>query len=102
MTKYDPNVKYGWEKDTKFELTGNEFGLILNTLRTVLKSPEAQKILILNEANKTIETVLSRNVESGVVTPSKIETDSSLLPKSMKVVVEEEEEEEEDKKDNKK
>lgn len=91
MAKYDPNIKYGWEKDTKFELTGNEFGLLLNTLRTILKSPEAQKILILNEANKTIETVLSRNVESGVVTPAKIEVDSSLPLETMKVVKEEEE-----------
>ena len=70
MEKYDPKVKYGWEKETKFELSGNEFGLLLNTLRTVLQTPEAQKILILNEANKTIEEVLSRNVESGVVTPA--------------------------------
>ena len=69
MSKYDPNTRYNWEKDTKFELSGNEFGLILNTFRTILQSPESQKVLILNEANKAIEGVLSRNVESGVVKP---------------------------------
>lgn len=94
MIKYDPNVKYGWEKDTKFELTGNEFGLLLNTLRTILKSPEAQRILILNEANETIETVLGRNVESGVVTPKIDEKSPNVPQKNMQLVV--------DKKDKKK
>lgn len=93
MAKYDPNTKYGWEKDTKFELSGNEFGLILNTFRTVLQSPEAQKILIMNEANKAIEEVLSRNVESGVVTPTVADVPISEAPPSktaeMEVVVEE-------------
>ena len=44
MAKYDPNNKYGWEKSTPFTLNGNEFGLILNTFRSVLQTPEAQKI----------------------------------------------------------
>ncbi len=80
MAVYDPNTKYGWEKDTKFDLTGNEFGLILNTFRTILQSPEAQKILIMSEANKAIESVLKRNVESGAVVPSKTEDKSPDKP----------------------
>jgi len=68
--KYDPNVKYGWNKETQFLLNGNEFGLILNTFRTVLSSPEAQKILLLNRANDQMEDILQRNVESGNVKPA--------------------------------
>lgn len=89
MAKYDPNTKYGWEKDTKFELSGNEFGLILNTFRTILQSPEAQKILIMAEANKAIESVLSRNVESGTVVPSVEETKPIPNAAPMKVVAKE-------------
>ena len=85
MAKYDPNVKYGWEPDTKFELSGNEFGLILNTFRAVLQSPEARQILLINEANAVIETILSNNVESGNVTPAPEIPNS---PGPMKVVPE--------------
>ena len=87
MRKYDPNTKYGWEAETKFELSGNEFGLILNTFRTVLQSPEAQRILIINEANKAIEAVLGRNVEAGIVVPSKVEAKANKPP--MEVVAKE-------------
>jgi hypothetical protein len=70
--KYDPNIKYTWDNDTKFELSGREFGFILNTFRTVLSSPEAQKILLLNSANNIAEDILQRNVESGNVKPAEI------------------------------
>jgi len=69
---YNPNIKYGWDKDTKFSLNGNEFGLILNTFRTVLASPEAQKIILMNTANNTMEEMLKRSVESGIVKPAEI------------------------------
>jgi hypothetical protein len=67
MSEYDPKKKYSWDNDTEFKMNGNEFGLILNTFRTILHSPEAQRILLINEANNTIENVLGRNVKEGIV-----------------------------------
>lgn len=67
MAKYDPNKQYKWDEETEFNMSGNEFGLILNTLRTVLGTPEAQKILLMNQANDTIEEVLKRYVETGQI-----------------------------------
>lgn len=67
MAKYDPLKQYKWEKDTEFKMSGAEFGLILNTFRSVLKTPEAQQILLMNEANRMIESVLGKGVEEGTV-----------------------------------
>lgn len=67
MAKYDPMKQYKWEPDTKFTMKGNEFGLILNTFRTILNSPEARQILLIKEANEVAETVLAKNVEDGIV-----------------------------------
>lgn len=64
---YDPNKKYTWTPETSFELTGAEFGLILNTLRAVLNTPESARILLANQANNVIEETLARAVETGKV-----------------------------------
>lgn len=89
MSKYDPNIKYGWDKDTQFLLNGDEFGLILNTFRTVLATTEAQKILLLNNANNKMEEILERNVHTGnvkpAITPETIPTEAA----PMEVVAEE-------------
>lgn len=89
--KYDPNVKYGWNNDTEFVLKGNEFGLILNTFRTILTSEEAQKILLMNRANDVMESLLQRNVESGNVKPASIPEDVPQNKAPMGVVKESEE-----------
>jgi len=43
MAQYDPNKRYTWGPDSKFEISGQDFGLILNTVRTFLASEEAGK-----------------------------------------------------------
>ncbi len=63
---YDPNKKYTWTPDDSFILSGGEFGLILNTLRAVLSTPEASRILLANQANDVIENTLARAVENGI------------------------------------
>ena len=65
-TSYDPNKKYTWTPDDSFILSGGEFGLILNTLRAVLSTPEASRILLANQANDVIENTLARAVENGI------------------------------------
>ena len=65
--KYDPNKKYVWTPEDKFELSGGEFGAVLNTLRAILTSPEASRILLANQTNTLVEEILAKYVESGVV-----------------------------------
>jgi hypothetical protein len=64
---YDPNKKYTWTPEDSFTLSGGEFGVILNTLRAILSTPEASKILLANQANTIIEATLAKAVEEGVV-----------------------------------
>lgn len=64
---YDPNKKYTWTNEDSFILSGAEFGLVLNTLRAVLGTPEAARILLANQANEVIEHTLAKAVENGVV-----------------------------------
>lgn len=66
-TSYDPNKKYSWTPEDQFTLNGGEFGLLLNTLRSILNTPEAARILMANEANNVIEGKLAQAVEAGVV-----------------------------------
>ena len=65
--KYDPNKKYTWTPQDEFVITGEQFGLILNSLRSFISTPEASRILLAVEANDTLEKVMARAVESGVV-----------------------------------
>jgi hypothetical protein len=64
---YDPNKKYSWTPEDSFVLSGGEFGVILNTLRAILSTPEASKILLANQANTIVEATLAKAVENGVV-----------------------------------
>lgn len=65
--KYDPSKKYTWTPNDQFVLTGEQFGLILNSLRGIISTPEAGKILLAAEANNSLEQVLAQAVEAGVV-----------------------------------
>lgn len=64
---YDPNKRYTWTPETEFVLSGGEFGMILNTLRSILNTPEAARILLANQANNMIEAALAKAVEEGKV-----------------------------------
>jgi hypothetical protein len=75
---YDRNKAYKWTPNDEFLLSGAEFGTILNAFRAVLSTPEAQKIMMVERANETIEGVLARAVESGQVVESIEENSSSL------------------------
>jgi hypothetical protein len=75
---YDPNKKYTWTPEDQFTISGSEFGLILNTLRAVLNTPEAARILLANEANNVIEATLAKAVEAGIVVEAPETPQSSL------------------------
>lgn len=67
MATYDPSKRYTWTPEDKFELNGNEFGLILNAFRALLSTEEAGRILLANEANQVVERTLAKAVEADVV-----------------------------------
>jgi hypothetical protein len=64
---YDPNKKYKWTPTDEFVISGSDFGLILNTLRSILATQEAARILLANDAHSAIERILANNVANGTV-----------------------------------
>ena len=70
VATYDPAKRYSWTPEDKFELTGDQFGMILNSLRAILNTPEASRILLADKANEAIEKVMASAVERGVVKES--------------------------------
>ena len=65
--KFDPNKKYTWSPDAKFVLDGGDFGMLLNTLRAIVNTKEAQTILLAKQAGDVLEDTLAAAVETGVV-----------------------------------
>lgn len=64
---YDPNKRYRWTPTDEFTVSGAEFGIVLNALRAILSTPEAQQILLAERANDIIENALAKAVEAGRV-----------------------------------
>ncbi len=68
--QFDPNKAYKWTQADVFELSGAEFGILLNSLRAILSTEEAQRILLISKANEVIEKLLAKNVEAGIIKES--------------------------------
>jgi len=83
MAQYDPNKRYTWAPEDKFELSGQEFGLILNTVRTFLASEEAAKYQLMMQANNVIEGLMAKGVENDTI---KEAPEPTAEPKPMEVV----------------
>ena len=65
--KYDNSKSYGWDPQTQFVITGEQFAEIINGLKQILSTPEAQTILLAYRAYSAIEEVLKENVENEIV-----------------------------------
>lgn len=78
MAKYDPNKQYKWEEDDKFLMTGQQFGLILNSFRNYLSKQEAQDTMLIMQAEKAMTSILTNAVEDGTVKELKAEKASTL------------------------
>jgi len=76
--KYDPLKKWRWPQDASFSFSGGEFGVILNSLRQVLSTREAQTILLAQRASELIETALATAIDEGVAYE---EADENEMPK---------------------
>jgi hypothetical protein len=64
---FDPNKKYTWAIDSEFTLSGNDFGILLNSLRAILSTEEAQRVLLADKASQIMEATLAKAVENGSV-----------------------------------
>lgn len=62
---FDPSKAYTWNNTATFTLNGAEFGLILNALRGVLSTPEAQRLFLAMRANDIVEEQLAKAVANG-------------------------------------
>jgi hypothetical protein len=65
--KFDPNKKYTWDMNAKFVLDGGNFGMLLNAMRAVINTKEAQTILLAKQAGDVLEETLAAGVEAGIV-----------------------------------
>lgn len=75
MVEFDANKTYTWTPQDKFELTGEQFGLLINTLRTV------QSIMpMITQSNSILEEILSKAVGDGIA------KETLPPPASLKVV----------------
>jgi hypothetical protein len=67
MAQYDPAKRYTWTPEDKFELTGAQFGLFLNTVRAYLSSEEAARFQLMLQANQVIERIMVSSVEADII-----------------------------------
>jgi hypothetical protein len=67
MAQYDPAKRYTWTPEDTFTLTGAQFGLILNTVRSYLSSEEAARFQLMMQANEVIEKLMIAGVESDMI-----------------------------------
>jgi len=81
-TQYDPRKKYTWEPTDQFVFSGEEYATILNTFRSILSSPEGQRILMVERAHFIAESALARGLELGFV---KEKVDDAPKQPSMKL-----------------
>jgi hypothetical protein len=64
---YDPEKMYTWAMDQTFSLTGQEFGILLNTVRAKVSTPEALEYRRLFACNDIIEQMMEKGVAQGII-----------------------------------
>lgn len=67
MATYNPNSKYTWTPEDTFEITGQQFGLILNTVRAYLSSEEAARFQLMIQANEVVEKLMIAGVKADII-----------------------------------
>lgn len=67
MAQYDPSKRYTWTPEDQFTLTGAQFGLILNTVRSYLSSEEAARFQLMVQTNQVVEELMVKGVEADII-----------------------------------
>ena len=83
--QYDPQKRYTWKPEDKFELSGQEFGLILNLVRSYLATEEAGKFMMMQQTTDLIEKIMKQGVEGGVIVEAP-EQQAPVQPQPLKAV----------------
>lgn len=65
LPTFDPSKKYQWTPETTFAMNGQEFAMILNTLRGLLSTEFVQLILSTPAVSEAMEKLLKEAVEDG-------------------------------------
>lgn len=69
---YNPEKTYSWNPNETFSISGREFGLILNTIRAILNTEQAQQILLAHKTNEILEKIMEENVKSGKIVEKEV------------------------------
>jgi len=64
---YSPEKKYSWKGNDEFVINGAELNFILNSVRKILLSDQAQNIFMLEKANSMLEGIMSKAVADGKI-----------------------------------
>ena len=67
MATYNPSSRYTWTPEDTFTLTGAQFGLILNTVRSYLSSEEAARFQLMVQTNQVVEELMIQGVEADII-----------------------------------
>jgi hypothetical protein len=67
MAQYDPAKRYTWTPEDTFTISGQDFGLFLNTVRSYLSSEEAARFQLMMKANEVIEKLMIEGVEADII-----------------------------------
>jgi hypothetical protein len=67
MAEYNPNARYTWTPEDTFQLSGQEFGLILNMVRSYLASEDGARFQLMSQTNEVIEKIMKAGVEADVI-----------------------------------
>ena len=79
MAQYDPAKRYTWTPEDTFQLSGQEFGLILNMVRSYLASEDGARFQLMSQTNEVIEKIMKAGVEADVIKEVVEETPTEAL-----------------------
>lgn len=63
---FDPQKSYKWEPTDKVVLTGEVFGALLSTIRSIDNTELSMMFKAVNSLNNVLHQVVKENVESGL------------------------------------
>jgi hypothetical protein len=62
---FDPSKKYKWTPETTFTMNGQQFAIVLNSIRGILSTDLAQSLFASQGAADALENLLKSAVEDG-------------------------------------
>jgi hypothetical protein len=66
-TEYSPQKNYKWEPSDVFEISGDQFSVLLNTIRYHVSQPGGAPMVNIMSMNTVVEDILKKGVEAGVI-----------------------------------